>query len=731
MNTKYHFLTGAGLVALAATCGTIAVAEGTPAGTTISNTVNVDYEVGGVAQNRETATDELLVDRKINLVLTESSSDATLVTPGQSNAVTTFELTNLSNDALDFALAAVQLDGGPGEHGGSDNFDVTDGPVVFVDANANGVYDEGVDTATFVDELASDQTVTIFVLGTIPDTVFGDDVATVELSATAHEAGTAGLGQIITDSSSGPNGSQTVLADGSGVSDAESDGSFSARDDYRVTDIPVDLEVEISTDNTAPLAGFDQYTITVTVSNTGTANASGVVVSAPLPSGNGLLSDSSDGDWDPATGEWTIGNLGFGEIASFTYTVSTSAVGVHDATAQIIETDQADIDSDPSQGFETDDLADSVEDDDENVVAINATRGTGTVAVRSCSAGTSIFDWTNRSWAPASLSGSYSLAGKPIDIVIVDGDGALISSSPFFTPVNAAFYEGGLGQADESLNFAAVGSTLQEEGVQITLELGPTGVGVEDLRFALFDIDGNNQRSRYEGVTVTGSLNGTPVAPMLEGGAQISISGNKARGTADSPTTGTASGDGTLNVGFAGRVDRVTISWGQAPGTTNTTGQPGFALHDLSICTPPTGISVEKTSTPFDPANPFRIPGSDVIYSITIANTGEVPTDTGSLFVLDALPQELEFFNGDFDGTGPGTNPVGFEQSAPGLTFDYNADVGFSNAATPPSSYAGCTYDPISGYDPAVTFICINPKGQLEADDPDPSFTVSFRARIK
>jgi uncharacterized repeat protein (TIGR01451 family) len=140
---------------------------------------------------------------------------------------------------------------------------------------------------------------------------------------------------------------------------------------------------------------------------------------------------------------------------------------------------------------------------------------------------------------------------------------------------------------------------------------------------------------------------------MLEGGAQISIAGNQARGTADAPTTGPQSGEGTLQVGFSGRVDTVTISWGEASGTTNTTGQPGFALHNFSICTPPTGLTVEKTSSSFDPANPFRIPGSDVIYSIAIANDGEVPTDAGSLFVLDALPPEVEFFNGDYDGAGP------------------------------------------------------------------------------
>ncbi len=731
MSLELKLLAGSAVGALVALTATVAIAGGTPAGTVITNNVAVDYEVGGVTQSTLTASNDLTVDRKVNLVLTEANSAATLVTPGQTKAVTAFELTNLSNASLDFALVASQQSGGAGAHGGTDGFDVANGPTVFVDSDGNGLYDEGIDTATFVDELAADQTVTIFVIGDIPDTVFGGDIATVELSAEAHEAGAAGLGAIVTNASTGPNGSETVLADGSGVSDADSDGTFTARDDYLVDDVPVDLEASISSDNVAPLAGFDQYTVTVTVSNTGTANASGVVVSAPLPSGNGLISNTSGGAWNSGTGQWTIGNLAIGATTSFTYTVSTSAIGTHDATAQIIATDQADIDSDPAAGFATDDLSDSLVDDDEAVVSITATRGTGTVAAQSCSTGTSQFDWSNRSWTPAALSGSYVLAGKPVAINVTDVDGALISTSPFFTPVNVAFYSGGLGAPDAALNFAARSSDLEEDGITITLDLGPDGIGVEELRFALFDIDGNANYSRYEGVTVTGSLGGVPVAPMLSGGAQISISVNQARGTADAPPTGAQAGDGTLQVGFAGRVDTVTISWGEAPGTTNTSGQPGFALHNFSICTPPTGLTVEKTSASFDPANPFRIPGSDVIYSIAIANTGEVPTDASSLFILDALPPEVEFYNGDHDGAGPGSDPVGFAQSGSGLSFNYSTDVRYSNAGSAPANFASCSYTPTAGYDPAVTYICVNPDGQLGATDPDSNFTLSFRARIQ
>lgn len=710
---------------------TAAIAEGTAASTSITNTATVDYQVGGVDQTAEVASDTFQVDRKINLTLVENDSLPTLVAPGQTGAVTVFQLTNLSNSTLDFSLSASQLIGGASIHGESDNFNLTSAPTVFVGNDLDGIYNAAEDTASFVDELAPDATVFIYVLGDIPGSVLGGDVAGVELLAIAREAGSAGLGGSLTQDALNSVGVETVFADGSGVSDTARDASFSARDSYKADDLPVDLEVEITSDNTSPLAGFDQYTITVSVTNNGPANASGVVVEAPRPSGNGVISDTSAGSWIRATGVWSVGGLAIGETKSFSYTVSTSTNGVHDATAEVVAVDQTDLDSDPATSFDTDDLADGISDDDEALVSITAVRGTGTVIARSCASGISNLDWSTQSWTPTSTTGSFNVAGKPITISIADPNGAIVSSSPYFTPAKGPFYQGGLASTDSGLNIAATDAALVENGVVTTFTVGPVGIGVEDLRLNLFDVDGNTAHSRYEGVEVSGSLNGVPVAPMLEGGSVISISGNQARGTDDSPTSGTNSGRGTLQVGFSGRVDTVIIKWGNAPGTTTVSGGPGFAFHDVTFCTPATSLDVEKTSTSFDPANPFRIPGSAVIYNIGVTNTGEVPTDIDSLFLVDSLPDDLEFYNDDFDSAGPASDPVGFAQTGTGLTFNYATDVGFATGPGAPVNFAACNYSPISGYDPAVKFICLNPKGRLESTDPDSSAEFSFRARIK
>lgn len=709
----------------------MANADGTPAATAVTNTASVEYDVGGVAQNPLSASTSFVVARKVNLTLTQAGSAPTAVLPGQAGAVAAFELSNLSNAPLGFALSATQLVGGAAARDGTDNFDLSGTLQVFVDADGDGLYNPGVDTATFVSHLAADQTVTVFVIGDVPAGVFGGDIATVELTATAREASSGGLGAPIAGSADNGSGMATVFADGAGTSDSPRDARFTAREDFSVTAQPIDLEVDLQVSNTSPRIGFDEYTVTVTVANRGPGNASGVALNVPLPGGTRRNSDTSGGGWNPSTGDWNVGTIPSGEERSFSYTVLAVQQGTFNVDAQVSTADQTDSDSSPATGFDIDDLGDGIADDDEARVSVTNLRNAGTVAAQTCPTGTSALNWGTTAWTPASLGGNFNVSGKQIAINVADPGNALVSGSPLFTPANAPFYRGGLPATQNALNFAARDVPLTGNDITITIDLGPEGIGVEKLRFMLFDLDGSPSFNRLEQATITGSLSGASIPVMLAGGSAISIEGNRARGVADSPNTGASSGAGTLTVGFDGRVDRVTISWGNAPESTATTGEPGFALHNLEFCTPPTGIRASKTSTSFGSASGFRIPGSEVIYAIEIANIGEVPIDADSLFLVDALPSELEFFNGDYDGSGPASDPVGMEQSNPALTFDYNVDVRYSASNSPPANLSACNYTPLAGYDPAVRYICIRPRGSLPPTDPETTATFSFRARIR
>ncbi len=128
----------------------------------------------------------------------------------------------------------------------------------------------------------------------------------------------------------------------------------------------------------------------------------------------------------------------------------------------------------------------------------------------------------------------------------------------------------------------------------------------------------------------------------------------------------------------------------------------------------------------------YAIPGSDVIYTIMATNNGSGPVDADTLFLVDSIPPEVTFYNGDIDDGGPLMGVVEFTETDSDLTFTEATDLAFSNVATKPANIAGCSYTPTAGYDPNVTFICLAPKGTMSEGTITPSeFAVSFRAGLK
>jgi len=141
-------------------------------------------------------------------------------------------------------------------------------------------------------------------------------------------------------------------------------------------------------------------------------------------------------------------------------------------------------------------------------------------------------------------------------------------------------------------------------------------------------------------------------------------------------------------------------------------------------------LTLVKTSTVLSDGsngttNPKAIPGAIVVYTILVTNTGSSAVDTGTVLLIDSLPAAMM--------VGTAANPT-FVQGSPtsGLTFTASNDIRYSNAASVPTAYSGCSYTPTSAYDPAVKFVCINPKGVMAASTgTPPSFSISFQAQLK
>lgn len=159
-------------------------------------------------------------------------------------------------------------------------------------------------------------------------------------------------------------------------------------------------------------------------------------------------------------------------------------------------------------------------------------------------------------------------------------------------------------------------------------------------------------------------------------------------------------------------------------------------LECSNVCVnAPAKLTIEKTMSVWDPMgeNLFSVPGNDVMYSITVSNAGSGSADAGSVQLIDRLPAQLEFWNGDVDAGGPDTHPVGFTQSSgANLTFDYSTDVRYGTGNSPPANFAACTtIAPDNSYRSDIKYICINPKGAITSGNPDPTFSIKYRTRIK
>lgn len=199
---------------------------------------------------------------------------------------------------------------------------------------------------------------------------------------------------------------------------------------------------------------------------------------------------------------------------------------------------------------------------------------------------------------------------------------------------------------------------------------------------------------------------------------------SQAVGVDGSANTNTS--DGNVTISFAQPVTSVTLRYGNFPFVQgeNSTGQQAYGISALSFCPMPNLTTSTKTSAPLATTGPdrFNTPLSDVVYTVTITNSGGSPVDLNGIVLTDALPSTVQFYNGDFDPAAAGTDPFQLNAGSSGVTLAA-PNVTYSNNGG--TSYA---YSPAAGYDPNVNRIRFAPGGTLAANS---SFNIKFRARIK
>lgn len=303
------------IVALAAFAVPSSVyAAGTIAGTTIQNTASATYDAGGggtssISSNTVTLTVDELLD--VTVVSTDPSDVPT--TPGATQSVLTFTVTNNGNGDEAFTLGTVSTNGG-------DDYDPTN-VQIWLD-NGDGVFDSNTDTLYTPGSndpvLAPDQSRTVFVIATTPTTVADGNRAQVVLTAESNTVLANGNNNTPghTMVGLGPNGGNAVV--GATGADSEDDGF------YKVSAATVALVksavVKDMWGGAEPVPGA-VITYTITANVTGSGSIASLNITDPVPAGTtyvpgtitvggAVQTDAVDSDAGSFTGNVVTANIG-------------------------------------------------------------------------------------------------------------------------------------------------------------------------------------------------------------------------------------------------------------------------------------------------------------------------------------------------------------------------------------------------------------------------------------
>jgi len=163
--------------------------------------------------------------------------------------------------------------------------------------------------------------------------------------------------------------------------------------------------------------------------------------------------------------------------------------------------------------------------------------------------------------------------------------------------------------------------------------------------------------------------------------------------------------------------------------------------NTVSVPLLPTLSIVKSVQTYSDPvhgvSSPKVIPGSFMLYTILVTNTGPGTVDNDATVIIDQIPANTELFVGDLNGAGLG--PVFFADgaTASGLSYSFTSlAIAADNLSFSDDGATSYVYSPaadVNQCDTTVTHLKISLGGIFSASDGTnhPSFSVKFRVRVK
>ena len=141
---------------------------------------------------------------------------------------------------------------------------------------------------------------------------------------------------------------------------ANGDPTEDDQSSVNVNGTQIDLSLDKSASPHAVGVGSNT-TFTLAITNSGTANATGVEVTDQLPAGLTFVSATPAADYNSVTGSWTVGSVAIGQTKTLEIVATVTGLGPYNNIAQVTAADQPDADSTPGNG-------DAHEDDQDNAV---------------------------------------------------------------------------------------------------------------------------------------------------------------------------------------------------------------------------------------------------------------------------------------------------------------------------------------------------------------------------
>jgi uncharacterized repeat protein (TIGR01451 family) len=271
-----------------------AQAAGTPAGSVISNTATVTYNVsGGPTVTVPSNASSFTVSELLNVTAVSADAGNVTVASPDTNKVLTFTITNTGNGTETYALTANRAVGG-------DQFDPATGTAgsIFIEnglqpgfqatgPNADTLYIPGVNDLILNANSAGASSKTVYLVNDMPGGLANGDLGKATITASSTTPGAAGATAGSSLAGLGDGGVDAVVGTSKGT--ATITGTFQIATFNVVVNKTASVLDPFGGSKVVP-GSVITYTITVNVTGSGTAQS--VIVNDPIPANTTYVTNS-------------------------------------------------------------------------------------------------------------------------------------------------------------------------------------------------------------------------------------------------------------------------------------------------------------------------------------------------------------------------------------------------------------------------------------------------------